>query len=230
MNAPTDSAAATSAVPFRLGRWIGFTVLGESVGFLIPVTGFALASVLGFDGWAAWALLVVFGAGEGALLGLGQWLGLRGSTVEVPRGRWTGATALAASVAWALGMLIPTLTDLGVAIDWASPVTWVIVALAAVALLAVIPLAQRPLLARAGVPRSWRWVPINMGAWLVGIVFTFLPSPFIDESSPAALTFALFGMGGILMATTVAVLTGIGLRRMLAAASDVRREPASSDE
>lgn len=215
---PTDSAPPTSAGPFRLGRWVGFTVLGESVGFLIPVTGFALASVLGWDGWAAWTLLVVLGAGEGALLGVGQWLGLRGSSVAVPRGLWIGATAVAASVAWALGMLIPTLMDLDVAIDWASPVTWVTVTLGALALLAVIPLAQRPLLAHVGVRRSWLWVPINVGAWLVGIVFTFLPSPFIDESSPPALTFALFAMGGILMATTVAVLTGIGLRRMLAQA------------
>ena len=52
-------------------------------------------------------------------------------------------------------------------------------------------------------------------AWLVGIAFTFLPSPFIDESSPPALVFALFAVGGVLMASTVALLTGLGLRRML---------------
>jgi hypothetical protein len=65
------------------------------------------------------------------------------------------------------------------------------------------------------VPRSWWWVPINMVAWLVGIVFTFLPSPWVDESTPAAVVFALFAVGGVLMATTVAVLTGLGLRWML---------------
>jgi hypothetical protein len=54
-----------------------------------------------------------------------------------------------------------------------------------------------------------------MGAWLVGIVFTFLPSPWVDESTPAAVMFALFAIGGVLMATTVALLTGIGLRWML---------------
>ena len=194
---------------------MGFTVLGEGLGFLIPVAAFALASALGLSGWAAWAILVVFGAGEGALLGVGQALGARGSRAEVPVGRWAAVTAVAASVAWAIGMLPPTLADLGADIDWTSPSTWAVAAPAALLLLATIPLAQRPVLARAGVPRSWWWVPINMVAWLVGIVFTFLPSPWVDESTPAAVVFALFAVGGVLMATTVAVLTGLGLRWML---------------
>lgn len=202
---------------FPLGRWIGFTVLGESVGFLIPVTGFALVAALGLEAWQAWAVLVLFGAGEGALLGVGQWLGLRGSRAEVTAGPWIAATAAAASLAWAIGMLLPTLGDLGVEISWASPVAWAIAAAGGLVLLATIPLAQRPVLARAGVPHSWRWVPINMGAWLAGIVFTFLPSPLVDESTPAALTFTLFALGGVLMATTVAVVTGWGLRGMLRA-------------
>jgi hypothetical protein len=200
---------------FRLGRWVASTVAGESLGFLIPVTGFALGAMLGLEAWGAWALLVAFGAGEGALLGLGQWFGLRGSSAEVPIGRWVAATAVAASVAWSIGMLPPTLADLGVVVSWSSPATWAVAGVAGLVLLATIPFAQRPVLARAGVPRAWRWVPVNMGAWLVGIVFTFLPSPFIDESSPPALVFALFAVGGVLMASTVALLTGLGLRRML---------------
>jgi hypothetical protein len=223
MSAPDHPDAALAAAParpsrttrFPLGRWVGFTVLGESLGFLIPVSGFALAATLGLDAWSTWLLLVVFGAGEGALLGLGQATGLRGSSAEVPVGRWIAATAVAASVAWSIGMLPSTLADLGVAIDWASPATWVVAGVAGLALLATIPTAQFPLLARVGVPRAWRWVPLNMGAWLVGLVFTFLPSPFVDESTPAPMMFAAFGVAGVLMASTVAVLTGLGLRRML---------------
>lgn len=209
-----DVSVAARTAP-RLGRWVGFTVLGESFGFLIPVTGFALAAMLGLEAWGAWALLVVLGSGEGALLGLGQSLGLRGSSAEVPIGRWVGATAIAASVAWSIGMLLPTFADLRVAIDWSSPWSWAVAGAAGLVLLATIPLAQWPVLARAGVPRARRWVPINMGAWLVGLVFTFLPSPFIDESSAPALVFALFAAGGVLMASTVALLTGLGLRRMV---------------
>ncbi|GGI46209.1 hypothetical protein GCM10010932_13450 [Agromyces flavus] len=194
---------------------MGFTVLGESLGFLIPVSGFALAATLGLDAWSRWLLLVVFGAGEGALLGLGQSTGLRGSSAEVPAGRWIAATAVAASVAWSIGMLPSTLSDVGLAIDWASPATWAVAGVAGLVLLATIPTAQLPVLARAGVPGAWRWVPLNMGAWLVGLVFTFLPSPFVDESTPAPMMFAGFGIAGVLMASTVALLTGLGLRRML---------------
>ena len=55
-----------------------------------------------------------------------------------------------------------------------------------------------------------------MAAWLVGLPFTLLPSPFVDETTPAALIAASFALGGLAMATTVAVVTGVGLRRMLA--------------
>lgn len=214
-SSPGAATARPGFSPLRLRRWIGFTVLAESLGFLIPVTAFALAATLSLEGWAAWAWLVVFGAGEGAFLGLGQALGLRGSRAAVRPTTWILATAFAASVAWGIGMLPSTLIDAGIAIDPTSPMTWAIAAPAAIALLATIPLAQRPLLARAGVPHSWWWVPINMGAWLVGIMFTFLPSPWVDESTSAAVMFALFAVAGVLMAATVAVLTGIGLRWML---------------
>lgn len=201
------------AGPLRLGRWVGFVVAGESLGFLIPISGFALTAALGFEAWAAWVLLVVTGAGEGALLGLGQSLALRGSRAAVPVGTWVAATAVAASVAWSIGMLPSTLADLGVEVDWAAPGTWAVVGVAGLVLLATIPVAQWPVLA-GSVARAWRWVPLNMAAWLVGLTFTFLPSPFIDESTPGGITFALFAVGGVLMATTVAVITGLGLRRM----------------
>jgi hypothetical protein len=191
-------------------------VLAESLGFLIPVGGFALAATLGLDGWAAWGLLVVCGAGEGALLGLGQSNALRGSSAEVPIGRWVAVTAAAASVAWAIGMLPTTLADVGAPLDWGAPVTWFLVGAAGLVLLASIPLAQWPVLA-GSVPRAWRWIPLNMAAWLVGLVFTFLPSPFVDESTSGGVVFLLFAIGGVLMALTVAIITGWGLRRMVAA-------------
>jgi hypothetical protein len=198
----------------RLGRWVGFVVAGEGAGFLLPVGGFALAASLGLDAWAAWALLVFAGAGEGALLGLGQSLALRGSRAEVPVGRWVAATSVAASVAWSIGMLPPTLADLGIPLDFAAAGTWVVVVLGGIALLATIPLAQWPVVRSAGVPRAWQWIPLNMAAWAVGLLFTFLPSPFVDESTPPAVVFAQFAFAGVLMALTVAIVTGVGLRRM----------------
>jgi hypothetical protein len=197
-------------------RWVRYVVLGESLGFLLPVSGFALSAAFGLEGWSTWALLVLFGAGEGALLGLSQSLALLETSAEVPVGRWVGATAVAASVAWSIGMLPSTLGDVGVAIDWGAPLTWVIVGVAGLVLLATIPLAQWPFLV-GRLPRAWRWVPLNMVAWLAGLVFTLLPSRFVDESTPAVVMFVLFAIAGVLMATTVAFITGWGLWRMVTA-------------
>ncbi|GAA2034682.1 hypothetical protein GCM10009819_18780 [Agromyces tropicus] len=190
-------------------------MLGESVGFLLPVTAFALADAAGLAGWPAWLLLVAVGAGEGALLGAGQSLALRGSAAAVPIGRWIAVTAAAASGAWAIGMLPSTLADAGTTVDWGAPATWVIAGIAGLVLLASIPLAQWPVLAGAGVPRAWRWVPIGMVAWLAGLPFTFAPSPMVGLSTPAPVVFALFAASGLCMAVVMALVTGIGLRRML---------------
>jgi hypothetical protein len=73
-----------------------------------------------------------------------------------------------------------------------------------VLLLASIPVAQWLVLARPG---TFRWVPVNAGAWLVAILWTFAPSPFIDERSPTALVAALYLTAGVLMAVTFASLT-----------------------
>ncbi|MGR0218318.1 hypothetical protein [Agromyces sp. ZXT2-6] len=213
-DAERASAHRSTGPEVRLGRWVGYVVAGEGVGFLVPVTGFALAATLDLEAWAAWVVLVVAGAGEGALLGLGQSLALRRSRAEVPVGRWVAATAVAASVAWSIGMLPTTLADLGAPPDFGAAATWFAVAIGGLVLLATIPLAQWPVLRAAGVPRAWRWIPLNMGAWLAGLVFTFLPSPFVDESTPPAVAFAQFAFAGVLMALTVALVTGWGLRRM----------------
>ncbi|MEI5585390.1 MULTISPECIES: hypothetical protein [unclassified Agromyces] len=212
--APPVVAGERDRVPVALGRWVGLTVVGEGVGFLVPVTGFWLAASLGLPAWSTWAVLVVAGAGEGALLGLGQSLALRGTRAAVPVGRWVAATAAAASVAWSIGMLPPTLDDLGMPLDFGAPVTWIAVGVGGLVLLATIPVAQWPVLRAAGITRAWRWIPLNMAAWLVGLVFTFLPSPFVDESTAPAAVFAGFAVAGVLMALTVAIVTGWGLRRM----------------
>jgi hypothetical protein len=50
-------------------------------------------------------------------------------------------------------------------------------------------------------------VPVNAGAWLVAILWTFAPSPFIDEQSPIVVVAALYVTAGVLMAVTFASLT-----------------------
>lgn len=201
--------------PF-LRRWVGLVTLCESLGFLVPVAGLAVAVLLGLPAGAAWLLAVCCGAGEGAMLGFGQSTAMRGSAAEVDRRRWIVATASAAALAWGIGMAPSTLSDLGVGIDWTSPLTWTVVGVAGLVLLATIPVAQWAVL-RERLPRAWRWIPLNMGAWCIGLVFTFLPSPFVDESTSAAVMALAFAVAGVCMAATVAAITGFGLVRMMRA-------------
>lgn len=210
----TPDRAGHGAFPLR--RWVGHVILGETVGFLIPASGFAIAWVLGLSPWAALVLQVALGFGEGALLGLAQALALRGTRAQVPVARWTVVTGLAASMAWGLGVAPVTLLDSGVSLDPQQPLTLLVLVVGGAVLLLSIPVAQWTVL-RKVVARAWRWIPVNMAAWLIGISFTLAPTPFVDESSPVALAALLFGTGGLLMATTVALLTGLGLRRMLSA-------------
>jgi uncharacterized membrane protein YqhA len=59
------------------------------------------------------------------------------------------------------------------------------------------------------------WIPINLAAWLLGITWTLLPSPFIDQSTATAVLIVIYGIAGICMAATVAIITGLGLTRLL---------------
>ena len=79
-----------------------------------------------------------------------------------------------------------------------------VAAVGAVLLLVSIPFAQWLALAR---PHTARWVPVNAAAWAVSILWTFAPSPFIDERSPVPLVVGLYVVAGVLMAVTFACLT-----------------------
>jgi hypothetical protein len=181
-----------------LGRWVLAVTLAESLGFVVP----ALAGV--GTGGRYWAM-VAAGAAEGMLLGAGQVVGAgRG---VLPPARWIAATAIGAAVAWALGM-VPTIVTL----QWTDPpVLAGVVGAAALALLAM-PVLQW---AATGFRRGLSaWVPVSAGAWAAGLVWTALPSPFIDERTPTSILVMAYAGAGVLMATTVAVLTGLALRRL----------------
>lgn len=178
-------------------RWILLVTAGEALGFTVAI-GAALASIaLGWDDARMLILLLPAGAIEGALLATGQYMAMQR---ERPRpGRWIGFTAAAASVAWLIGML-PSM--LGLSLE--SALSIVLLVLGGVVLLASLPLAQWLAMAR---PRTFRWVPITMGAWLVAILWTAAPSLFHNESTPVPFIAALYGIAGLLMAVTIAVLT-----------------------
>jgi len=179
-------------------RWVLAVSVAESLGFVVPaVTGVA-------TGGRYWAM-VAAGAVEGLLLGAGQVIGA-GPRV-LPAARWIVATGIGAAIAWSIGMLPSVVT-----LQWTDPPV-----VAGVVCAAVIALVAMPVLQWVATGFRWglgAWIPVSAGAWAVGLVWTAVPSPFVDERTPISVVVLIYAAAGVLMATTVAVLTGLAVRRL----------------
>jgi hypothetical protein len=148
--------------------WCRWATVGEAVDFCVP----AVAGVAAADAPAAVSLPVLIAAGvaEGAVLGVAQahvltWA-IRGLSVR----RWVTATALAAGLAWLIGML-PSL--FGGALRSLPAVVVLAVALAGGAVMLLsIGTAQWWVL-RARVAGASRWIAGTAGAWLAGLSSSF---------------------------------------------------------
>lgn len=198
MSAPPQNVGrATSRRRRFAGRWIVAVTIGEATGFAIAAGIAILTIVLRIEDPWRLVLVVAGGAIEGTALASGQYVAM---VRNRPRAwLWIGATAVAASVAWLLGMLPSTLR-----LGPDSAVAIVLLVLGAIALLTTIPFAQWLVMRRPG---TFRWVPVNMAAWLAAILWTAAPSPLVDERSPLPLVASLYVVAGLLMAVTVAALT-----------------------
>jgi hypothetical protein len=198
-------------------RWIAATTLGELLGFLAP----ALVGVLVVGATAEIATplgplllligLVVAGSLEGAALGFAQWLALRQALPALVWHHWTGATALAGAVAWSLGMLPPTLTDLFALDPVAQIGAWLVVA---PGLLLSIGVAQW-LVLRHHLPQAGGWIPANALGWTLGVGLTFLGASLVTEAMPLWMAIAIGVTSGTAMGFVVGVITGRALVGLL---------------
>lgn len=186
-------------------RW---TVAGETAGFAVAAVVAVSVTTAVATPSLAYVLVVLGGAVEGGLLGLGQSIGFGRLGIPVPRGRWIAATSAAAALAWSIGMLPSSLP----AVDWSRRLTWVVAAALAVVLLLSIPVAQWLVLRRV-VDAAGVWIGLNVAGWGLGLFWTFAPSPLIDESTPVGLLVLAYVLAGLAMATTVALVTGWGVLR-----------------
>lgn len=202
---PAHPTNAPRHPPFSIGRWIVAVTSGEALGFAF-VAAVAL-TVVGSALEDPWRYLVLVGAGavEGATLGAAQLAGM-GARRPDPS-KWIGATALGAALAWAIGLLPSTL-----GLPLAMPLGMVLVVAGATALLASIPVLQWLVIRRR--THSKRWIPVNMGAWAIAILWTFAPSPIVDESTEIAVLLGIYTAAGLLMAATVAALTARSARTL----------------
>jgi deazaflavin-dependent oxidoreductase (nitroreductase family) len=185
-------------------RWFRNVTLGECAGFAVPATVGALTAHAA-DAVSV-PLLVLAGAVEGALLAWFQARVLRTVLPALPVARWIGATAVAAAGAWAIGMGLGLLGERLTGLPVAALVS--IVAVAGLVLLLSIGTAQWTVL-RGLVPGAGRWITGTSLAWLIALGVFLVATTFLWQPGQSTATVALIGvLGGLLMAATVAALTG----------------------
>lgn len=211
--AETTDDGGTARRAFLAG-WVGWVTLGESLGFLAP----ALAQFLAVPVWprAEFALMVLAGLAEGAVLGWFQAHVLRSRLPRISAGRWVLLTAGGAAFAWSVGMLPSTFE---VWQDW-PPAAWMTAGAAAAILLLVSIGAAQWLELRRHASRAWRWIAGSAAAWAAGLaVFMLVAPPLWQPGQPAWLA-AVIGMGAaVLMAAVMALVTGLVLLRLMPAAA-----------
>jgi hypothetical protein len=192
----------------RLVRWVLVVTLGEAVGFTVPAAVGVAVTGASWGPLATLVAIVLAGSVEGAMLGAAQADCLYRWRVLPVRRLWIVATSVGAAVAWSLGMLPSTVN-----LRWTAA-TAVGAGVGGLMLLTSLPLAQYFVL-RDHVKRAALWIPINIAAWLLGIAWTLAPSPVVDQSTPTGDLILIYGIAGFCMAATVAVVTGVGMIRLL---------------
>jgi hypothetical protein len=194
-------------------RWTLATAIGELFGFAIPALAGAAAFLLAMDQIALSALLVVAGMGEGAVLGLAQWLALRRSIPDLQGRAWVWATALAAGLAWALALTLVTLGELNLL----GQTALALLALPfGILFLCTIGGAQWWVLRRSVAHAGW-WVLANAIAWPIGVAIPVVGMALLPDSA-GALTMLVVGLiCGLLMGVVVGAITGVVLVRLLRA-------------
>lgn len=201
-----------------LGRWLRWVTAGELAGFTVPV----LVEAVAVDAPVGVVLpaSVLAGAVEGAVLGWSQAVVLRDVLPGFSTRRWVVATSVAAAIAWAIGMTAPSTSG-----TWSGWPAWAVVA-------AAVPLGSALLVSigvgqwfelRRHVPRAGWWVAANALAWGVGLLaFTAVATPLWQAGQPTWLVVLIGVLGGLVMASSMALTTGLALRSLLA-----RRSPTS---
>jgi hypothetical protein len=157
-------------------------------------------------------VLLLAGAMEGYVLGAAQAWALRTVVPALPARAFAAATAAAAVVAYVIGLAPSTLGDrLG---DAPLVLLVLAAALGALVLLASIGTAQWLVLRRAGYDVPW-WIATTAAGWLAGLaVFMVVATPLWQPGQPALLVVAIGMLGGLLMAATVAGVTGFAALRL----------------
>lgn len=194
-----------------LGRWVGWTIAGEMLGFIAPALLGMVSS--GWSSRAAIPTMVAAGAVEGLMLGGAQAHALAPFLPGLRSARFAVGTALAAALAYLLGMLPSALGPRLVE----APRVLVVLAgiLGGIVLLGSIGAAQW-LELRRHVHKARTWIATTAAAWLAGLVaFLLIAMPLWHPGQHPVVVVAISLVAAGAMATTVAVVTGLGIQRLL---------------
>jgi hypothetical protein len=198
-------------------KWVLFTALGELTGFLVPVaTGVAGAFLIGEAktvGAAIATLLfaAVGGLGEGSVLAAWQSAVLKKRLPELNRAKFIGYTALAAAVAWMLGMLPSTISSSVKVPAWA----WISVGVVGIPFFLVSIGGAQWLELRKHVKKAWLWIVANAIAWPIGVMIPVFGIQLVPDTS-SVWVFVIAGIvSGVLMGATAGAITGLFLIRLL---------------
>ncbi|MEU8239002.1 hypothetical protein AB0C07_12200 [Actinoplanes missouriensis] len=190
-------------------RWVLTVTAAEVAGFGVPAVAGALTATSPVA--VSVPALLAAGAVEGLLLGWGQAVVLRRVLPGLERGRWIGLTSAAAVLAYAIGLLPSTLHAFWQ--QWPPVVLVPVAALLAAVLLNSIGVAQWTVL-RGLVPDAGRWVAYSAAAWLAGLaVFLLFSTPLWQPGQALPIVVAIGLAGALLMAATMAAITGHAVRR-----------------
>ena len=147
------------------------------------------------------------------MLGWGQASVLRRALPGLPGRRWIVATAIAAVIAYMLGLVPSTFHDS--ITSWPMPIIVAGAVVLGTALLASIGTAQW-LILRHHVAGAGQWIAATALAWAVGLgVFLGFATPLWQPGQPTGLVVLIGVGGGLLMAATTSAITGLALRRLL---------------
>jgi hypothetical protein len=193
-------------------RWFVTVTVAELLGFCAPLLVGTLTAEAG--AWIAIPALLAAGAVEGATLGVGQAAVLARVLPRFPARRWVLATAVAAVVCYALG-LVPS-TAANVWVTWPPAVVALVGAVVGLALLGAMGSAQWWVL-RHHLPRAALWIPATAAAWIAGLAaFLGLAMPWWQPGQPTVLVLVIGLVAAVAMAAAVAAITGWALVRLLA--------------
>jgi hypothetical protein len=191
--------------------WFLWVTAFEAAGFTFPaVAGVATRDAR--DG-VAYVALVLAGLVEGAALGWSQAHVLSRAIGQLSVRRFTRNTSVGAALAYAIAMA-PTVAGDAVG-GWPVVVQIGLGVVLGSALLASIGTAQW-LELRRNLPHSASWILTTGGSWLVGLgLFLGIATPLWHEGQQTALTVVIGAATGLVMAASVAALTGLAVLRLL---------------